>query len=170
MHLLRPCEDILGRDLWESRSKSPDFLVSRSLRAICRSLREALQRPFCQHAHQLSGDPGGPRVLPHGASSKGDATASQSPEMRLCAFHDPRVRSCVMIVEGPRSSNCFWIHVAGAIFFMVQVVLPPGVLEIAVTVLGPINCLQSQRTGGILFAREMASRPWLDMKAFMWRR
>ena len=53
---------------------------------------------------------------------------------------------------------------------MVQVVLPPGVLEIAVTVLGPINCLQSQRTGGILFAREMASRPGLDMKAFMWRR
>ena len=43
---------------------------------------------------------------------------------------------------------------------MMQAVFPPGV--IAVTLSGPISCLQNQRAGGVLFGRDMASKPWLD--------
>ena len=43
---------------------------------------------------------------------------------------------------------------------MMQAVFPPGV--IAVTLSGPTNCLQNQRAGGVLFGRDMASKPWLD--------
>ena len=47
---------------------------------------------------------------------------------------------------------------------MMQAVFPPGV--IAVTLSGPISCLQNQRAGGVLFGRDMASKPWLDHDFF----
>ena len=49
--------------------------------------------------------------------------------------------------------------------FMMQAVFPPGV--IAVTLSGPISCLQNQRAGGVLFGRDMASKPWLDHDFFL---
>ena len=48
---------------------------------------------------------------------------------------------------------------------MMQAVFPPGV--IAVTLSGPISCLQNQRAGGVLFGRDMASKPWLDHDFFL---
>ena len=154
------------------RLESPHFFVSRSLKPICRSLREALY--LCQHAHQPSGDPGGPRVLPHGASSKGDAAHSRSPEMRLHAFHGQGFRQILhhddwgydFVFEPSCGFGFNWLKHAGAIYvFMMQAVFPPGV--IAVTLSGPISCLQNQRAGGVLFGRDMASKPWLDHDFFL---
>ena len=148
--------------------------MSRSLKPICRSLREALY--LCQHAHQPSGDPGGPRVLPHGASSKGDAAHSRSPEMRLHAFHGQGFRQILhhddwgydFVLEPSCGFGFSWLEHVRAIYgFMIQAVFPPGV--IAVTLSGPISCLQNQRAGGVLFGRDMASKPWLD-HVFFWRR
>ena len=104
------------------RLESPHFFVSRSLKPICRSLREALY--LCQHAHQPSGDPGGPRVLPHGASSKGDAAHSRSPELRLHAFHGQGFRQILhhddwgydFVFEPSCGFGFNWLKHAGAIY------------------------------------------------------